>query len=146
MSVFDDYKNIRTEVEAKIKAARELAREAFTVGVTDLFTRYPDLQELYWTQYTPYFNDGDECIFSVHDLYVNGWESWGYQDRDEFDNGQDFLEYKKPTKQMQSDAQEFRDIFSEDDLRWLFEDHVEVRVYRDFEGNIKTEVNEYQHD
>lgn len=25
---------------------------------------------LFWTQYTPYFNDGETCTFSVHDVYL----------------------------------------------------------------------------
>jgi hypothetical protein len=29
----------------------------------------PGIQGFRWTQYTPYFNDGDACNFSVHDVY-----------------------------------------------------------------------------
>ena len=35
-----------------------------------LFENYPDVEAVRWTQYTPYFNDGDTCTFSVHDGYV----------------------------------------------------------------------------
>ncbi len=31
-----------------------------------------------WTQYTPYFNDGDVCNFSVGDLEVYGKDDYGY--------------------------------------------------------------------
>ncbi|MFD5069158.1 hypothetical protein ACFWNC_14685 [Streptomyces sp. NPDC058369] len=30
----------------------------------------PTIVEFGWTQYTPYFNDGDTCEFSVHGLWV----------------------------------------------------------------------------
>lgn len=30
----------------------------------------PTIVEFGWTQYTPYFNDGDTCDFSVHGLWV----------------------------------------------------------------------------
>jgi len=30
----------------------------------------PTILEFGWTQYTPYFNDGDTCEFSVHGLWV----------------------------------------------------------------------------
>jgi hypothetical protein len=35
-----------------------------------LFTAYPNVKAIGWTQYTPYFNDGEPCVFSVNDLYV----------------------------------------------------------------------------
>ncbi len=38
----------------------------------DLFipflTKYPQVKEVRWTQYTPYFNDGESCEFSVNEL------------------------------------------------------------------------------
>src|SRR5688572_27883088 len=27
---------------------------------------HPEIQQISWTQYTPYFNDGDECTFGVN--------------------------------------------------------------------------------
>lgn len=39
---------------------RELAEPLFTLGVP----------KIRWTQYTPFFNDGDSCEFSVHDAHV----------------------------------------------------------------------------
>lgn len=35
----------------------------------ELFARCPSLQGIRWYQYTPHFNDGDECIFSMHGMY-----------------------------------------------------------------------------
>ena len=32
------------------------------------FDKYPQAECLVWTQYTPYFNDGEECIFRVGDV------------------------------------------------------------------------------
>lgn len=32
---------------------------------------HPDIDKLAWHQYTPYFNDGDECIFRVFDLHAH---------------------------------------------------------------------------
>ena len=31
---------------------------------------HPDIHVFGWNQYTPYFNDGDPCIFSVHELWA----------------------------------------------------------------------------
>ena len=30
----------------------------------------PEIAALRWRQYTPYFNDGEPCTFSVNDLYA----------------------------------------------------------------------------
>lgn len=32
---------------------------------------HPNIMGVGWTQYTPYFNDGDPCVFSVQSAYVN---------------------------------------------------------------------------
>jgi hypothetical protein len=36
-----------------------------------IFEKYPTLESFGWTQYTPYFNDGDTCIFSVNTDYIS---------------------------------------------------------------------------
>ena len=51
-----------------MKAAGEKAvREA----VKEFLAACPEVKRLRWTQYTPYFNDGEECIFDVHGVYVD---------------------------------------------------------------------------
>ena len=49
----------------------------------------PTIVEFGWRQYTPYFNDGDTCEFSVHGLWVRTTaEAEGHvdEDGDEYDN------------------------------------------------------------
>jgi len=40
-------------------------KEAFI----DLKKTIPTLEAVKWEQYTPYFNDGDSCTFSLHGVY-----------------------------------------------------------------------------
>jgi len=35
-----------------------------------VFVKHPILESVRWTQYTPYFNDGDVCEFGVYDIIV----------------------------------------------------------------------------
>lgn len=35
----------------------------------DFFKENPNVGYITWTQYTPYFNDGDTCEFGVYDFY-----------------------------------------------------------------------------
>ena len=38
----------------------------FKEAVKELFKEHPSLQSFSWTEYTPHFNDGDECVFGTH--------------------------------------------------------------------------------
>lgn len=46
----------------------------FKQSIKDIFKKHKKLVSFSWTQYTPYWNDGDECLFSAHTdyLYING--------------------------------------------------------------------------
>lgn len=48
-----------------IQAIRELFQPLFDLGVKNIT----------WTQYTPYFNDGEPCEFTVYDMYVTKEEN-----------------------------------------------------------------------
>lgn len=59
---------------AKAKKQMEDSRNSFVregeklfkEAVKGLFKEHPALQSFSWTEYTPHFNDGDECVFSTH--------------------------------------------------------------------------------
>lgn len=36
---------------------------------TEIFTANPTIKKIGWMQYTPFFNDGEPCVFSVHGIY-----------------------------------------------------------------------------
>jgi hypothetical protein len=68
---------IKAEVAAfdeKKKALLAELQKDFPAMFTELFAEAPTLKSFGWTQYTPYFNDGDTCEFGVHiDYpYING--------------------------------------------------------------------------
>jgi hypothetical protein len=48
------------------KALREKGQEIMKSAVEAFFAANPKINGVAWTQYTPYFNDGDECHFGVH--------------------------------------------------------------------------------
>lgn len=41
----------------------------------EIFNTVPEIKVIYWTQYTPYFMDGDVCIFSMNDIIVSNSET-----------------------------------------------------------------------
>jgi SepF-like predicted cell division protein (DUF552 family) len=59
-----------TEASNRIKEEQKKLAELVKNDIKDVFNEMfvlnPKLQSFSWTQYTPYFNDGDECIFRVN--------------------------------------------------------------------------------
>lgn len=103
-----------------------------------IFQQYPDLEAFRWTQYTPYFNDGEPCVFNAHidylDLKMDG--KWL----------EDCPSYKrKDPGPVDLEAQAVGELLSAiggDGLEAVFGDHVKITVYR----SGKTKVDEYEHD
>jgi hypothetical protein len=46
----------------------EKAKDAMRVAFKEFFEANPDIDQIAWTQYTPYFNDGDACVFGVNEM------------------------------------------------------------------------------
>lgn len=77
-----ELEKMKEEMQAKMKAQ-------FDVIVKDFFKIVPKMKAIAWAQYSPYFNDGDECVFSVNDVsvlsFVPEYVSYDYDDEDEED-------------------------------------------------------------
>src|ERR1044072_5669755 len=68
-------------MEKLAEQTQQIAQEVFNSGAKAVFADNPIIESFAWTQYTPYFNDGEPCIFSVkrdYNIYVNGepFEVW----------------------------------------------------------------------
>jgi hypothetical protein len=102
------------------------------------FEKWPEVKFFRWAQYTPYFNDGDECVFGVNDLF-------GYKEGDDEDDEGSLSCYgdtKNP--ELESDFESLTKQFGGIEpsvLKDLFGDHAEIRVNRS-----GIEVTEYSHD
>jgi hypothetical protein len=60
------------------------AQEKFKDYFVEFWDKNPSIKAVIWTQYAPYFNDGEPCVFSVYDAYFTNAEgedlnevSWG---------------------------------------------------------------------
>ncbi len=47
---------------------REELQKELNVMVKEFFAVTPEIETIHWTQYTPYWNDGEECTFSVNEI------------------------------------------------------------------------------
>lgn len=85
----DAYKAMKDEALAKMKVAFEPAFAHF-------FKKFPQVTAIVWTQYTPYFNDGDPCEFGVHTKYFTTDEKPDLETYPEDSEGTWFGEYITP--------------------------------------------------
>ena len=135
--------------------------EAFESWCKDFFEQNSDeIKSFGWTQYTPYFNDGDTCTFSVDTdyLFINGdyidecnWmdkmivKSWGtynrqlkvYEGRVEEPNP----DYDEKKSELVKSIKNFLSIFDDDFYLSKFGDHALITVSK--KG---FDVDEYEHD
>lgn len=70
--------NVLHDIQSELDAAKRVYEDALekikNSGSGNLFKAFfdahPEAHALQWAQYTPYFNDGDPCVFSVGDVCV----------------------------------------------------------------------------
>jgi hypothetical protein len=121
---------------------KELLREEFT----EFFTSNPDILAIRWSQYTPYFNDGSECVFGINDPSFR--TSTTAEDAGDNEDGwDDVFAYpaESATKHQKAVNKFWKKIagqsISEDVFKTVFNDHVKVTATpKGFD------VEEYDHD
>lgn len=156
--MFEELKQMNAELEELKAKHLERSKEMFTKVAGLLFQKHPKLKSFGWNQYTPYFNDGEECVFSanIDEPDINGENGYDINFGDEFVTDYSAKEKDPITKEWpkiknksfdleldaaHADVKEFLSNIDESVLRDLFGDHVEVTVTA--EG---TETEEHEHD
>lgn len=92
MSAFDNItKKIaekNAEIDALKKAHMKELQSSFNEIIKLFFEECPKVQAVVWSQYTPYFNDGDECVFSINDPHfiVDGFDVDDLKDPYEYED------------------------------------------------------------
>jgi len=155
---------ILREKQEEIKKLKEEMLEASNKIFTDLtktiFKEHPKLESFGWSQYTPYFNDGETCTFSanIDYIYINGqpadeadwinetkitnYGTWNrekrqYEGRTEVAN----LDYDPELAKITDEVKDFLSNFDEDFFLSQFGDHAEITITA--EG---VSVDECEHD
>jgi hypothetical protein len=162
-TIVDDFIKAQEEFQTKAQASM---KEAFKA----IFDAYPGIQGFRWTQYAPYFNDGEECVFSVNEISVfggnleeddidsiTGWGDYdgdnelvftdGYRETNTFAWDRPFV-LQAGSNALKKNAPEVSDLVSalqsgalEDVMRATFGNHVQVTANR---GGF--DVDDYDHD
>lgn len=145
--MFEQIRAKSAALNEQIAALRKEAAEMVKPMLQEFIAANPQVKAITWSQYTPYFNDGDPCTFSVNEPYF----FFGEEDPEE-DEGHDawsmgHAEYR-PSLEVCSEetgaacsalAKELGQL--DDALEELFGDHVKVIVTAD-----GVSVDEYNHD
>jgi len=135
--------DIRNQVKL---LAQESVKPALKEAFEELKKSTPNLTAIRWQQFTPHFNDGEACEFSVYspdfqfgvDEDFDGFSTWeGYFDK------VTGLDKRGFTKAQAEVFVEFSKNLSniEEMLHVAFDDHAQVTVTAD-----SIEVEEYEHD
>jgi len=146
-TIIKEVKDKQAEIANLKKELHKKSEAAFFEGAKQIIDSCPDLESVSWNQYTPYFNDGDETIFSANTDYlkVNGdlaeeddslrptivvtngtWnrEKRMYEGRVEKPNPK----YNQSLSESVDKMTEFLGIFDDDFYKSQFGDHVTVTI------------------
>jgi uncharacterized small protein (DUF1192 family) len=158
--IIKEVKSKQQEIANLKKELHKKSEEAFFAGAKEILKTFPDLKSVSWSQYTPYFNDGDTCEFSANtDSFEINEDSvntnndirptlvvtqgvWNREKR-QYDG-----RVEKPNPSFNKNLadgvdamSEFLGVFDEDFYKQQFGDHVKVTITS--EG---VETTDYDHD
>lgn len=140
MSKLEEIKKLRETVEAEKKVLNKKCKESFTEVVKEIFTTYPKLKSFAWRQYTPYFNDGEPCEFSVHSdsdcISIDGADYYDYP------NPEDTELTEEEVNVVASAVEELLNAIGEDTLEEMFGSDSEILVKKE-DGEIIIEDDYY---
>jgi hypothetical protein len=153
---FDDLKKKIADAQQELKAT---AKTLFKELSAEIFNENPTLVSFGWTQYTPYWNDGDTCTFSANTEYPTvtvlasdgkkvrhdenyGETVWLDPEDEEIEHTTDSEQYDQEIELVSEKVGDFLRNFSDEDLETMFGDHCKVTAER----SGKIEVDGYDHE
>lgn len=152
-NLFERINEKKAELDRIIK---EYGEQAIKEYLSEFWEQNPTILGIRWTQYTPYFNDGEPCVFRIGEVlfrfegtaedggdYEDGYESaWSYGysrfPSASYEERRALLE----TIPEYVAAKSLSDIIQNNEMTMLsvFGDHVKITADRG-----KIEVDEYDH-
>jgi hypothetical protein len=147
--ILDRIKTQIAEIKAKREAMIAEIRPDFPKMFAHIFEQSELIDSFTWRQYTPFFNDGEECYFSVNSsVYINDtytseldWYDWAvkYEERHAgILEGNPEVNIKE--SQLVYQIEKIIDIIPSDIMEDLFGNHVKVTINR----NGSVEVEDYE--
>lgn len=128
----DELKTMFAETHRRMQ---DEGKEALQEALQDVFKQHPGLFAVRWTQYTPYFNDGDPCNFTVNSPCIRFGDA--PVDSDEYEDGFDSYstyraangtKYPDGFKEAAAAINEVFRALPDELMLIVFGDHVQVTV------------------
>lgn len=99
-----------------------------------------------WTQYTPYFNDGEDCIFSVNDPYELP-QTLPDEDKEKFAMSDNVNVYALDDYGVWgTEICEFISQLPQDVMKFIFNDHSFVVIYMNKHNILQTRISFMEHE
>jgi len=67
-SLLKNFDELNSQINAAKQEMRGKSKGLVESSVAMLFDACHEIQQVHWTQYTPYFNDGEACEFGVNEI------------------------------------------------------------------------------
>ena len=161
------YEEKLKELRRKNSEIRKLKSETLKISQSifddfrgHIFDKYSELESFGWTQYTPYFNDGEACIFYANTdyIYINNecaedsnwyskenvvsWGTWNSESRSyEGRVSEPNDNYNQELVDACGEIVDFLGNFDNDFYLSKFGDHAEITVTKD-----SVDISDYDHD
>lgn len=151
--IVNDMETMTTELEATRKRHMEDMQTKFKAATASFFEAAPNVQAVVWTQYTSYWNDGEECSFSVNTpvFITKNFDPEDLQDYYEYEDDEEYGsesfyyagQLEKSKIENAKVCYEFSNIIERQDdlMEAVFGNHVAVYLTRD-----EIYIEEYSHD
>ena len=137
----NNFAQLVKEIEALKKEASSKFKTYLAEELQRAFAIDESVKSFTWVQFTPYFNDGDPCSFSLHDeivVNIHQYEGYYYDGVDEMYA----LGNTHPHNRAADIAGNIIGSIPDEYFKDAFDDHVQVTAHRD--GSFTTE--DYDHD
>ena len=129
-----------TEFKEKVETLRKDLVEKVEPEFRKLLVKY-NVEAIRWPQYTPYFMDGDECIFSVDSYSVAILHDDEFLSQDDLDYEDLDIPTQENFEHILNSLETFLESIPSDIMKTMFGDHVEVTITS---TGVDTEY--YEHD
>ncbi len=119
------YFDLKKQIDSVKEKMSEIGESFFAKKFNDIFKKYPNLKEVSWNAYTPYFNDGEPCTFNSNHKYA----------------GISFFKKNKENEKAETEIEEFLSQFDDDLMLAFFDEEVSIKI-----NNEGIEITECNHD
>ena len=137
---------LKEQFAAAQKRMQDEGKVALEEALAEVFTAHPKLHAIRWTQYTPYFNDGEACVFGVNSPYIK-FDGLA-EDAGDYEDGFEYCGTYRDDERPKGFVSAGKDVLAvfnsipDELMLGVFEDHVQVTATR--EGTFI--VEEHSHD